>query len=212
MVDLLRLSFTILATIRDVNKQLQALGFVRDRRQEHRWFAAGGVVLDILPVTHQDIARAQLTWPESGYVMSLVAFDLLLHHTRPFALELASIPTLVVLKMAAWLENPHERDRDVQDIGFILSEYLSDEHERRWDDPALAGILHEEQAARALGLDIASIAQEHHAALVLKFLERLSDEGSYAFALMAAAGSGGGSDRHLVLQARLVAFRSAFAA
>jgi hypothetical protein len=60
--------------------------------------------------------------------------------------------------------------------------------------------------------DIASIAQEHHAALVLKFLERLSDEASYAFALMAAAGSGGGSDRHLVLQARLVAFRSAFAA
>ena len=60
--------------------------------------------------------------------------------------------------------------------------------------------------------DIASIAQEHHAALVLKFLERLSDEGSYAFALMAAAGSGGGAARHQVLQARLSAFRSAFAA
>jgi hypothetical protein len=56
--------------------------------------------------------------------MSLVAFDLLLRHTRPFELgpthsiELA----IVVLKMAAWLDNPHERDRDVQDIGFVLSD------------------------------------------------------------------------------------------
>jgi predicted nucleotidyltransferase len=158
VVDLLRLSFTILATIRDVNKQLQALGFVRDRRQEHRWFAAGGVVLDILPVTHQDIARAQLTWPESGYVMSLVAFDLLLHHTRPFALELASIPTLVVLKMAAWLENPHERDRDVQDIGFILSEYLSDEHERRWADPALGYREHRTGAPRRARPEVSGTA------------------------------------------------------
>lgn len=212
------IDLTILAEVAAVNAHMRELGFIRDPKREHRWFASEGVVIDVLPVTAEAIARAELVWPESGFVMNLRAFDLLLQHTRKVELDanhvidVATLPTIVMLKMAAWLDQPHERARDLQDIGFLLAEYLPIDDERRWDDPQLQGLDFEEQSARALGIDMAGIAQPHHRELVRTFLDRLADTGSQAFALMAAAAGLHGDDRKALLQERLALLRKASAA
>jgi hypothetical protein len=105
---------TIVADIATVTAQLRAIGFTRDPKREHRWRAHNGVVFDVLPVTRDAIARRELEWPESGFVMTLPAFDLLLVHTIRFeidpthSIDVATIPTIVVLKMAAWQDQPYE--------------------------------------------------------------------------------------------------------
>jgi predicted nucleotidyltransferase len=210
------IDLTILAEVDAVSAHMRKLGCARDPKREHRWLAPDGLAIDVLPVTAEAIARSELVWPESGFVMNLRGFDLLLHHTRKVSLDanhsidVATLPTIVVLKMASWLDNPSERSRDLQDIGFVLSEYLPLDDERRWDDPQLQGIDVEGQSARALGIDIASIARPRHLELVHTFLERLADTGSQAFALMAASGGLPGGYRDALLQERLAALRAAF--
>lgn len=209
------IDLTVLADVSAVSAHMLKLGCVRDSKREHRWFAAGELMVDVLPVAAEAIARAELVWPESGFVMNLRAFDLLLQHTRSVELdathrvEVATLPTIVVLKMASWLDNPNERARDLQDIGFVLSEYRPLDDERRWDDPQLQNIDVEEQSALVLGRDITLIAQLHHLEIVHEFLERLADTCSQGCALMAAAGGARGGDRHALLKERLASFRSA---
>ena len=130
------LDLTILADMESAETALRAAGLVRDPKVEHRWLAQG-VRLDVLPATEQDIERRQLVWP-SGQIMSLVGFDLAYEHTLPVPLNAScvirvpTLPVLVVLKMVSWLDAPHERERDLSDLGYILSEYLDDDAMRHW--------------------------------------------------------------------------------
>lgn len=77
--------------------------------------------------------------------MSLVGFDLALNHTlrvevagqNPFEVEVASLSALVVLKIVAWLDRPYEREKDLGDLGRVLSTALDDVDERRWEPPLI---------------------------------------------------------------------------
>ena len=107
----------------------------------------------------------------------------------------------------AWLDRPHDRLRDVQDIGYVLSEYLPSDADRHWDDPRLRGVEVDDQGALALGLDLDAMAQTHHRALMQRFLDRFSDTNTHHFERMASAGSTGGRDRRVTAQQRLALFR-----
>jgi predicted nucleotidyltransferase len=180
---------------------------------EHRWFSPSEVALDILPMTREDIARRALIWPDSGFVMNLGSFDLLFTHTHKLALddahelEIATVPVIVILKMQSWLDRPHERARDLQDIGYIMSEYLDDDSDRRWNDVRLEGTEFDEQGALALGFDIAQIAKRHHREVIDRFLGDVSEADTYAFTLLASTGRHGGRGREEALAERLIALR-----
>jgi len=212
------LDLTVVAGIASTAAELQELGFRRDDRYEHRWFSSSGVALDILPVTRDDVARGKLIWPESGFVMGLQSFDLLFTHTQRFSLdeshelEIATLPVIVLLKMTSWLDKPYERQRDLQDIGFIMSEYLADDADRRWNDSRLEGVEFDEQGAPALGLDLAAIAASHHREIAHRFLDQFTDSGTHAFQLLGSAGRSGGRGRDVALAERLVAVRGGFGA
>jgi predicted nucleotidyltransferase len=207
------LDLTVAANVVDATAALRARGFTRDERQEHRWTAPGAVRLDVLPITHEDIARGTLVWPESGHVMGVRCCDLVFIHTSAFkldgthSLDVATLPVIVLLKMEAWLDRPHDRVRDLQDIGYVLSEYLASDAERHWDDPQLRGIELDDQGALALGHDLDAIALPHHRALVQRFLDRFHDTGTHHFERLASAGNTGGRDRRATAEQRLELLR-----
>lgn len=104
------LDLTVAANVVDTTAALRKLGFTRHENAEHRWLGHGGVRLDILPITAEDMARGTLVWPESGHVMGVRGFDLVFMHTHALALDdehsidIAMLPVLVLLKMEAWLD------------------------------------------------------------------------------------------------------------
>jgi predicted nucleotidyltransferase len=206
------IDLAIATDIATASSGLRARGFQQDPTFEHRWLRDGGVTIDVLPVTDEDLRNGQMTWPISEQVMSLDGFDLLFEHSERHPLdadhvvEVASPATLMLLKMAAWLERPNERLRDLQDIGALLCGYLGEVDARHWDDDRLAGTELELHSALALGLDIAAIAQTRHHQLVGRFVSRL-EQSPYAFETLARVGRSEGRERQEQTRLRLAAFR-----
>ena len=114
---------------------------------------------------------------------------------------------LALLKMISWLDAPHERSRDLLDLGYVLSEYLDDDAMRHWEDPQLAAIEFDEHSPLALGHDIAVIAGAHHRERVLAFLDAFSDTGTQAFQQLASTSRIGDVDRETALETRLLRLR-----
>ena len=205
------LDLTIMTDMETAAAALRAAGLVRDPKVEHRWLAQC-VRLDVLPATSRDIERKRLVWP-SGAIMSLVGFDLAFAHTLPVplsatcAIQVPKLPVLAMLKMISWLDAPHERSRDLLDLGYLLSAYLDDDAARHWDDPRLAAFELDEHSPLALGHDIAEIAAPHHRERVLAFLDAFSDTGTQAFQQLASTGRIGHVDRETTLETRLLRLR-----
>ncbi len=193
-------------------KDLTGLRWKPDQRREQRWTSAQGVVVDVLPTTPSDLANGKLTFAKSGHVMSLVGFDLALAHHVPVnldastTLDVATVPVIAVLKMAAWLDRPAERDRDLEDLAHVIDDYLEPDDLRRWKDDLInSGLDYENQSAFALGQDVAAIAKSAHVAVIEAFLGAVDDEALPANARLARCFGGGDSVR--VLTSRLQSFR-----
>lgn len=192
--------------------QLPDLGLRQDPKLEHRWIAQNGVALDILPASEREISQGKLTWPTSGNEMSLVGMDLALQHTfrvplgDKLALDVASVPALAVLKMAAWLDSGSARTRDLSDLGYLMADYLAADAMRRWDDAQLTSAEFDEQSALALGLDVGSIAEKPHAKLVRRFVDSVRDTEGAAFHHLSGANILDDGQRRELGQRRLIAF------
>lgn len=168
----------------DLPGLLAGLGWSQDARLAHRWYGPDGFIADALPATPALITSGAIEFDAGATRMSLVGYDLVFEHARDVQLPLggvavrvASLPTLVVLKMAAWLDRPHERRRDLGDLVQVLCERLSDDDERRWSDihavgASKSGLSHDEQSPFFVGLEVAEIARPVHRALVEQFMQR----------------------------------------
>ncbi len=209
------LDLTVVADSASVAVDLQHLGLERHPKVEHRWQVPGtNVRLDILPASHAELASGRLVFADSGHVMNLAAFDLAFRHTREIRLEpdvsiaVATLPVIVVLKMVAWLDRPTERDRDLEDLGYVLSDYLPVDDTRRWEDPRLSEVPDfGDQPALALGIDIAEIAEPSHRALIDAFLRAVDLPDSAPFERLARASISGHPEPREALRGRLNAFR-----
>jgi predicted nucleotidyltransferase len=180
------IDIVVLADIESTTTALRAIGLVRHARLEHRWYSESGVQLDVLPASAADLARGKLVW-QSGHVMSLEGFDLAFAHSQALELtnaassSVATVPVIVVLKMIAWLESPHERTRDLEDIGYVLCDYLDDVDLRDWEDTKLAAVQFDQHSAAALGHDIQTITTSSHRKHVERFIAVSRDRESWAF-------------------------------
>jgi predicted nucleotidyltransferase len=100
-----------------------------------------------------------------------------------FKFKVASIPGLVLLKLVAFYDRPPERDRDIQDIWFVLKRYFDIGNEDRLYDEHVD--LFEERdfdleraAARMLGRDVAQLLADETKSIILDTLsEEEPDEG-----------------------------------
>src|SRR5262249_9407900 len=68
----------------------------------------------------------------------------------------------------------YERERDLQDIGYLFDEYISDNDERRFTEPILGGAVDwDHVSAHELGRDIGLIVGTHEERVVKDFFSHL---------------------------------------
>lgn len=188
-------------------------GWKRDERLPYRFLSPGGLRVDLLPSCAELLERGELVFADTGQVMNLVGFDLALRHNVAFQLahgasiHVATVPVIAVLKMAAFLDRPEARERDLHDLCIAFEEYVAPDDERRWTPPLLeCGLDFADVAAFALGHDLGGIAGPTHRSLVGRFLSAVAVD-SHAFARMRQFVNGHADEREERLIGRLAAFR-----
>jgi predicted nucleotidyltransferase len=154
-------------------------GWRRLREGEHAWRSPDGVKVDLVPADPGLLRAGSLTWPESGFRMSLAGFRLAFDHHilvpvgDDHVVAVATVPALVVLKMVAFLDRPAEREDDLGDIAQVVERYLNATDDRRWQLP----VDFDNASAFALGTDVGSMLREDERQVVDEFIRKATDEG-----------------------------------
>ncbi len=154
------------------------------RASDQRWRSSQGVLVDLIPAARELIEAGVLVWPESQARMNLAGFGHALELSDElelgddFTFPVVPIPVLVVLKIAAYLDRPHERMKDLQDLAHLFVDYLGPEDPRRYEDDVFEAELdYEVVSAFVLGREIAEFADRNDLELIERFLTRVRDEG-----------------------------------
>jgi predicted nucleotidyltransferase len=169
--------------VRHLRELLEKLGWEQHPRVKQRWTATQ-FIADVLPASPSLIVAGKVALDDDDREMSLAGFDLLYKHAEVHPLPdgqdvmVANLPTIVVLKICAWLDRPHDRRKDLNDLGTILVNALGNVDERRW-----SGTLPEDfdqQSPYFVGREVGSIIGGPHRQFIDRFLEKvLSDESSW---------------------------------
>lgn len=110
--------------------------------EPQRWIVPDGSIVDVVPGHPSLIAQGRFRWSD-GAEMNLVGLRLAFADATAveiapgLAVRIASLRSLVVLKMAAYLDRPWDRDSDLADIAHILFAFLAPDTEERWKDENL---------------------------------------------------------------------------
>lgn len=188
-------------------------GWSRHPDRPHEFRSPRGARLDILPAAASLIDQGSIRWP-GGSRMSLIGMDLAFSHCRAhdvgeLRVQVAPPAVVTVLKMAAYLDRPAERERDLADIGHLLDVHVDDDSDLRWEEAA--DVDFELQPAFLLGRDIAAMAGRPHRDLVDRFLATVGDPGSHGHAVMQRGGPAAWRRQDDSLEKRLHALRRGYA-
>lgn len=212
------LDVSVAAGPEDYTRDLERLGWRRETGVQQRWIVPDGSIVDVLPGGPDLVSRGGFTWPDGSARMNLVGLRIAFADAVPVELSqgasvrVASLRSLVVLKIAAYLDQPWERDSDLADIAHILSEYLAPDADERWSDEIInAGMDYEDVSPFALGKQLGALVDEAERGLITGFLAALDDPGDRLNTLprmaQRAPVSWKNPDR---LRLRLAAFRRGF--
>ncbi len=167
----------IVADRAEIADVLEALQWKPDRREWQRWHRENSRI-DVLPGTQRDLERGFVHVEGQDRDMSVVGFDLALEYASSVAIpnaeetvDVASLASVVVLKMVAWLDRPQQRHKDLGDLACALTRALDDYDETRWHAP-LVDVAPEDQSAFFVGMEVARIASPAHRAKIAEFLRR----------------------------------------
>ena len=176
------LDISIVIDVSEYPKGIDSLpGWTQDAKREHRWFSPKRVKVDVIPAGGN---QEEIIWPKSGMRMSLVGMRLaarkrILLKDGSITVPVATLPCVAILKMAAFLDRPTERDRDLDDLGYLLDQYVTYDDDRRFSEDVLdAHIFDEHASAFLLGTDILTVTKDQpsEGKLVARFLERALSE------------------------------------
>jgi len=178
------LDLSLAASLEEYPARLDLLpGWSRDLTFEHRWLAPSGVKVDVIPAGPELLKQGDLTWPRSGQRMSLLGFRLTferavsVHITADLTVRVAPIPVVVVLKMVAYMDRPGERQRDLEDIGYIFEDFVGPDAKERYSDIVFdRGLTYEEVSPFLLGKEISAIVNAAEREAVQRFLGVVEDE------------------------------------
>lgn len=150
---------------------LEIDGFSKDQKQQQRFLYLDTFPLDIVPFGNVMQQDDKIFWPPDEHIaMSVLGFNevaLATQHIKvddDFSIEIASLVGIFLLKLVAWSERHANGNKDADDIGFILNNYLSINQDRALEqhtslyaddefDTRTAG-------ARLLGRDLAELLKE----------------------------------------------------
>jgi len=155
-------------------------GWFRDTRMEQRWSSPEGVLVDVIPAGPELLRRGQMTWPRSGHRMTLLGLRLAFDHGRritvsgQLAVRVAPVPVLAILKIVAYRDRPQERERDLADLAYILTDFAP--VNRFSDEVVDLGLSYEEAGPFLLAREIAAIAGPAELERVDQFVAASLDE------------------------------------
>src|SRR5271157_2192560 len=167
----------------ELETRLTELGWQREKHREHRWRSPRETLMDLLPAGTKLREAKKLIWPESQFSMSLVGFDHAFAEAEAIkindslTIQVAPAAVLVLLKIVAFLDRPHERQRDLEDLRGILTQY-KEGSDRLFSDEVQAANLSDFGLTNAflLGVDLRALCTAEEAAVVETFFARVSNE------------------------------------
>jgi predicted nucleotidyltransferase len=161
--------------------RLTGLGWRADSRWEPRWHSRDGARVDLLPVGPRARRERRVAWPRAETVMRVVGYDGVFSEAvrceMALGLEMrvAPLQVLALLKLAAYLDTPAMRQKDLGDLLVILDTYAEDADRRFGDDVLDSGLQYDEAGAFLLGRDLRTLCvMSEEADTVHRFLTRVT--------------------------------------
>lgn len=154
---------------------LKIEGFKKDLKQKQRFNYQGTYQLDIVPFGNIMKENDRIFWPpDESMAMSVLGFAEVKNSTKQviidenLTIKVASLDGIFILKLNAWVERHIEHNRDADDMGFILNNYLTINEERaateHYNDIYLMDDFNSKiSGAKLLGMDMAKIIGDNHA-------------------------------------------------
>ncbi len=154
------------------------------RQSEQRWRSPDGVLVDLIPADPDVIAAGELVWPDSEARMSLVGFEHAFDDSadvqlaKDFTFSVAPVAVLALLKMTSYLDRPSERGKDLEDLAYILIDYIGPEDPRRYSDEVFdAALTYEQVSAFLLGRQMRGFTARNDQQTIRRFIARSRDTG-----------------------------------
>lgn len=175
-------------TYKKLHDELLTRGFTANPKNEHRLYR-GSTMVDLIPYGSQIAPDGKLTWPESGFEMTVTGFDEVCAAARKAGeandppLPVITIPGFVLLKIIAFLDREARRDPkhrdDAKDIEYWLRNFASGTDDtRRFDLTGQKGLEHRDygtSGAVLLGMEVGTLASPEAAAYVDQLTKESED-------------------------------------
>jgi predicted nucleotidyltransferase len=156
-----------------VEEEIVSLGnFTKDADQKQRFLYKEEFQLDIVPFGEIMKQDSKIFWPpDESFAMSVLGFDaaeeasLKVKVDQEIEIQIASLSGIFLLKITAWKDRNHKSNKDADDIGFILENYLSINDQRAAENH-YEEVYAEHQTiitggATLLGIDVSEILKEY---------------------------------------------------
>ena len=159
--------------------------FTKDPDQKQRFLYKDKFQLDIVPFGDIMKQDSKIFWPpDESFAMSVLGFDaaeeasLKVRVDQEIDIQIASLSGIFLLKITAWKERNHKSNKDADDIGFILENYLTINEERaavnHYDDIYTEDFTTVKGGATLLGIDVSEILKgypEERSVLINQIIE-----------------------------------------
>jgi len=113
------------------NELIKIEGIEKDKKQKQRFIFNKLFKLDIVPFGNIKNEDDKIFWPpDESVAMSVLGFSEVEKSTQKvtidesLTIEIASLAGIFILKIIAWLDRHLEGNKDADDMGFILTNYL----------------------------------------------------------------------------------------
>lgn len=167
---------------------IQLSNFQKDKKQKQRFLYLNDFQLDIVPYGGITTNEDKIFWPpDQSFAMSVLGFEeaekdlVRVKIDDSVEIDIVSLAGIFLLKIVAWNDRNHKGNKDADDIGFILSNYLNIHEERaameHYEDVyEMENFSITKAGATLLGIDIAQLlsngSKDKIKEIITKELER----------------------------------------
>lgn len=116
---------------------IQLSNFNKDLKQQQRFLYLKDFQVDIVPYGGIATAEDKIFWPpDQSFAMTVLGFEeaekdlLRVKIDDTLEIDIVSLAGIFILKLVAWKDRYHKGNKDADDMGFILLNYLNIHEER----------------------------------------------------------------------------------
>lgn len=116
---------------------IQLPDFKKDLKQQQRFLYLKDFQLDIVPYGGITTAEDKIFWPpDQSFAMTVLGFEeaekdlVRVKIDDTLEIDIVSLAGIFILKLVAWKDRHHKGNKDADDMGFILLNYLNIHEER----------------------------------------------------------------------------------